>query len=147
MSDLPPGLQRVIRDQIKALWTARWPAPPGVPVIWRENFGEAAADPGDAPHYLDMEVDFGVERRAAFGAGRGKNERLKFGSVVIRVMASTGTGDDRALDLLGAAEDVFRSQRIGALSFIGDVSGFDTKASGNWSMRASQAAWEYRFRG
>ena len=147
MSTLPMGLQRTIRDQIKALWAARWPTPAGVPVLWRENTGETAQDPGEAPHYLELEVDFGAERVRAYGAGRAANERLKFGSVVIRVMADTGAGDDRALDLLAAAEGVFRSQRIGALGFIGDVSGFDTKADGNWSMRASLAAWEYRFRG
>lgn len=147
MSSLPIGLQRTIRDQVKALWAARWPAPAGVPVIWRENLGETADDPGTTPRYLDLEVDFGAERLRAFGAGRAANERLKFGSVIIRVLTSTGTGDDMALDLLAAAETVFRSQRVGALGFIGDVSGFDTKADGNWSMRASLVAWEYRFRG
>ena len=148
---LPVGLQRRIRDEIKAIWAARWPAGIATPVVWRENAGstDTGPDPTAGGRFLDLEVDFGVERVRAFGGGRGQAERLKFGSVLIRVLTVTGEGDDEALDLMSAAEAVFRSQRVGALSFIGSISGFDESraTSGNWFQRASMAAWEYRFRG
>ena len=149
MSVLPLSLQRRIRTEIRSIWDANWQATDFL-VRWQENDGPAdRPDATATPQWLSLEITYGAERPIAFGGGRGQSERLKFGSVVIRGYTSLGDGDAVLLDLIGAAEGVFRSKRVGPLSFIGDISGFDTARSedGAWHMEASLAAWEYRFRG
>jgi len=146
------GIYRTLRDQILSIWTANW-THTTVPVLWRENDPEPLPDPQTSPHFLRNEIVFGRERIRAFGGGQFSNERFKYGSVIVRVFASRALQtDDTQLDLLSDAEAVFRSQRVGELTFIGDVSGYDEDASvqppeenGNWFMRGSLIVFEYRF--
>lgn len=148
------GIYRTIRDEIESIWTANWPNP-SVPVYWREADADPIPDPSVVPNWLRNEIDFGRERVRAYGGGLGANERVKFGSVIIRVFADRGAlNDDTALDLLSDAEAVFRSRRTTDLSFIGEMSGFDEDAGidpphedGNWFMRGSLVVFEYRFVG
>jgi hypothetical protein len=148
------GLYRTIRDDVLGIFNAAW-AHPDVPVYWRSNDFEPLPDPAAVSHFLRNEVDFGRETLAAFGAGRGANLKLQFGSVLLRVFASRALGDeDRALDLMADAMAAFRSQRVtdaagNTLSFIGEGSGFDVPPTedGNWFTRGALMAFEYRFRG
>lgn len=150
------GLLRTIRDQIEGIWTPAWAVNnAAVPVYWRENDTEVLPDPGVTPYFLRNEISFGRERVRAFGGGLAANERVKFGSVLVRVFAARALqNDDTALDLLSAAEGIFRSVRQGNLSFIGDSSGFDDDGTitpeweaGNWYMRGSLIVFQYRFVG
>lgn len=148
------GLYRTIRDDVLALFAATW-SHSDVPVYWRSNDREPMPEPSEVPHFLRNEVDFGREMLSAFGAGRGANLRVQFGSVLIRVFASRALGnEDTSLDLMADAVAAFRSKRVtdGAgndLSFIGEGSGFDIQPTedGNWSTRGAMVVFEYRFRG
>lgn len=143
------GLYRDIRDGITMLWTAGW-AHSDVPVYWRSNDADPLPDPRDTSYFMRNEVDFGRETMRAFGGGRAANERAQFGSVVLRVFAGRGVGnEDTALDLMADAMQIFRSVRSGNLSFIGEGSGFDAGPTedGNWFMRGSLMVFEYRFTG
>lgn len=148
------GPYHTIRDAIQAVWTANW-TETSVPVFWRENDAEPLPDPSTTPYFLRNEIDFAHERVRAFGGGRNANERLKFGSLIVRVFAARSLqNDDLGLDLMDSAEAMYRSLKIGDLSFIGEMSGFDDTGepipmpeSGNWFMRGSLIVFEYRFVG
>jgi hypothetical protein len=148
------GLYTDVRALILAQWAAGWTRT-DVPAHWRDNDPEPLPDPSTTPYFFRNEIDFGRERVRAFGGGRFANERVKYGSVLLRVFAARYLQTDtEALDLLWAAESIFRSTRQGNLSFIGGASGFDVDTeqkpeweAGNWYMRASLVVFEYRFIG
>lgn len=146
-----PNLYLDIQTAIQALWTAGWTVDATeVPVYWKTNNLPILPDPSVIRHFLLLEVSFTQERGVAFGGGRGQNERLQFGSVIIRVFtARRVTNNTRQLVLLGTAMDIYRTVKTGALSFIGEGSGFDEDAipDGNWNIHGAQMVWEYRFRG
>jgi hypothetical protein len=138
------------RDAIQAVWTANWPhAANTPPVLWHSNLAPQVPDIGTAAHWLLLAVEFGQDQIAAYGAGRLANDRRLSGSVVVRVFAAHGTGEDTALDLLSDAVAALRSRRDGPLSFIGAITGIDDGGSddGNWWLRAAVIAFEYRHAG
>ncbi len=136
-------------DAIEAAWTAGWPAPAGVPVVWHQNTSDVIPAASTYQHWLHIAVEHTGERLVAFGGGRAANEREVLGSVVIRVMAQRGRGEATQLSLLDQALAVFRSRRDGPLSFIGasviDQPG--ASADGIWWVRSGIAVFTYRFRG
>lgn len=140
------SLYRDMRDAIQAVWVARWPHGTTWPVIWRSNASPVLPDPGDTTHWLELSIDFGEDALAAFGGGRGANEREQTGAVVVRVFTAAGYGEDEALDLLSDAVAAFRSRRDGSLSFIGSITGIDEGGveDGNWWQRAAVIAFAYR---
>lgn len=140
---------RDARDAVQTVWTANWPAPVGVPVRWHANTEEQVPDVGTTTHWLHLSVEYAEEAIRAFGGGRFANDRVLSGSVVIRVMAARGEGEDTGLDLLDDAMTTFRSRRTGALSFIGDAMIPEPGASedGNWWVRSAIAVFEFRFQG
>jgi hypothetical protein len=157
----PRGIYRTIRDAIVEVWNQRWPNAT-VQVTWRANEVIPALDPvsggrdgNGTPHFFRNEIDFGRESVIAFGGGPGQNQRVQFGSVMMRCFTSILLGDeDDALDLLDDATRVFRSYRTidrdGAdLSFIGEGSGFDwgPDENGVWFVRGALQVFEYRFLG
>jgi hypothetical protein len=155
------GLYRMIRDAVIERWNAEWKHT-DVTVSWRDNTVIPALDPafggrdGDGtPHFFRNEIDFGRESIIAFGMGRGQNQRVQYGSVVLRLFTSILIGDeDEALDLLHDATSVFRSYRTidrdgNDLSVIGEGSGFDwgPDENGIWFVRGQLTVFEYRFLG
>jgi len=138
------------RDAIQAVWTANWPhAADDPPVLWHANESPQVPDAGATSHWLLLAVEFGQDTIAAYGAGRLANDRRLQGSIVVRVFAGVGAGEDTALDLLSDAVAALRSRRDGPLSFIGAVTGIDDGGSedGNWWLRATVIAFEYRHAG
>ena len=135
---------RQMRDAIKAVFQANWAG--SEPVYWAENLQPVLPDSDDAPVWLHITVEFGTDGVAAFGGGRLANERSQFGTVTIRCMAASGTGEDVCLDALDAAVVALRGRRDGPLSFIGDVTGLDDGGSedGAWFIRAALIGFEYR---
>lgn len=149
------GLYRQIRDDVLTLWAAKWDHA-DVPVFWRSNDLEPLPDPSTANHFFRNEVDFGREATIGFGGGNHANFKAQYGSVILLCFTARAYGDeDVALDLMGDAMGVFRSERLPAdplgndLSFVGDGSGFGSGPSedGNWFFRGSMIVFEYRFRG
>lgn len=143
---------RDARDAVKALWTANWPAPAGVPVYWHEGVENILPDdPADTPHWLHLAIDFDAEGIRAFGGGAGRNERVINGSVLIRVFSGRGLGEDTALDHLGDAMAAFAGRRSadGALSFVRPslFPGASAVMDGVWWQRSALAAFEFRYQG
>ena len=140
---------RAARDAVQAVWNTHWPGPPTVPVLWHSNGLETVPDVADTPHWLHLAVEFAEERMVAFGGGRLANDRVLRGSVVIRVLAARGAGEDEALSLLSDAVAVFRSRRVGPLSVLGDAVLPEPGASedGLWWIRSALAVFEFRFQG
>lgn len=139
-----------IRNAVQAVWAANWThSADDPPVIWHANTAPQVPDAGAVPHWLLLSVEFGEDGIAAYGAGRFANDRRLTGSVVVRVFATTGSGENTALDLLSDAVAALRSRRDGALSFIGNVAGIDEGGTedGNWWQRAAVIAFEYRHAG
>lgn len=138
-----------IKNAVKTTWTAGWPHGGTYLVLWHENLSPIVPDVGSVSHWLHLSVSMGVDTIRAFGAGRRANERLHIGNVDIRVFTAVGIGEDTALDLLSDAVNVFRSARVGALSFIGDIASPDEGGTedGAWWMRSALVAFEYRFTG
>lgn len=136
-------------DAVRAVWAANWPAPAGVPVRWHMNTEEQVPDVGTTTHWLHLAVEFIEERIRAFGGGRFANDRVLSGSVVIRVFAARGHGEDTSLGLLSDAMTAFRSRRDGNLSFVGEAMIPEPGASedGNWWVRSAIAVFEFRFQG
>jgi hypothetical protein len=137
------------RDAIQAVWTANWPHGTTHPVLWHSNESPQVPAPGSADHWLLLAVEFGQDSIAAYGAGRLQNDRRLTGSVVVRVFAARGEGEDTALDLLSDAVAALRSRRDGPLSFIGAITGIDDGGSedGNWWLRAAVIGFEFRHAG
>lgn len=151
------GVYRTIRDVIIGRWNTTWPNQQ-VPVLWRANETIPSIDPlsgGGTSHFMRNEIDFGRESVLAFGGGPGQNQRVQYGSVVLRMFTSILIGDeDEALDLLDDATSIFRSYRQidkdgNDLSFIGEGSGFDwgPDENGVWFVRGCLTVFEYRFLG
>lgn len=147
------GLYRTIHEQIEALWNAGW-THADVPVVWRANAPDSRPDPGLTPHFLRNEVQFGRETIIAYGGGPGRNFRALFGSVLFYIFSARAEQDeDTGLDLMADAVAIYRSQRVGDLSFIGDHSGFDVGPDqqpledGNWFVRGAMVVFQYRFQG
>ncbi len=146
-------MQQIVAN-IQARWTAEW-AHTGVPVYWRFNDLQRLPNPATVPHFLRNEVEFGLERTMAFGAGLGQNLKAQFGHVAFTVMAARSLGsEDTLLQLLDDARGMFRSYRVedglgNTLSFIGDASGRGSAGTddGNWFYRSAMASFEYRFLG
>lgn len=140
---------RAARDAVQALWAEHWACPASVPVLWHSNGLEAVPDVGETPHWLHLAVEFAEERLVAFGGGRLANDRALRGSIVIRVLAARGAGEDEALSLLSDAVAVFRSRRVGPLSVLGDAVLPEPGASedGLWWIRSALAVFEFRFQG
>ena len=88
---------------IEAAWTAGWPAPVGVPVVWHQNTNDQTPAAATYQHWLHVAVEHTSERLVAFGGGRAANERELLGSVVIRAMAQRGRGEATLLSLLDQA--------------------------------------------
>lgn len=134
---------------VRALWTDRWSHGTTYAVQWKTNDLSVAPDPSDTSYWLELETQFLAERVTAFGAGLGSGERLLSVRVLITVNAARGLGDTTQLTLLDDAVAVFRSQRSGSLSMIGDavhaIPG--PSADGNWWQRHAVAAGHYRFQG
>ena len=143
------SLLRDIRTAVQAVWTANWPHPATYPVHWADNSLPVVPEPADDPHWLELELSYGTDQVRAYGAGRLSNERLQSGSVVIRVFAAAGAGENTALDLLSDAVATLRSRRDGALSFIGAIANLDgdSPLDGNWWVRTAVVAFEYRHAG
>ena len=139
------------RNAIKAMWTANWPAPSGVPVYWHENIDTTVPDPGDADHWLHVLIEFDGDSLRAFGGGRLKNDRVLYGSITIRVFTARGMGEDTTLDLLDDASAAFRSRRSadGALSCVGDnpFPAPQADTQGLWWMRSVLVAFEFNYVG
>ena len=143
-----------IDAQVRSIWAAGW-THADVPTFWRTQEAGVLPDPRVTPHFMRNELTYGRENTVGFGGGRFANEKVKHGSVVVRVFSDVNLANDTvALGLLSDAEAVFRSLRSGALSFIGGMSGFDDDDSnaslvdaGNWTMRGSLIVWQYRFNG
>jgi hypothetical protein len=139
---------------VRSIWTAGW-THVDVPTFWRAQEVGVLPDPRITPHFMRNELTYGRESTIAFGGGRFANQKLKYGSVVLRVFSDTNLANDTvALGLLSDAEAVYRSLRTGAISFIGGMSGFDENDAdeplmdaGNWTMRGSLIVWQYRFTG
>ena len=137
---------------IKALWTAHWPAPGGVPVYWHENVENIVpADPATTAHWLHLAIEFDAEGIRAFGGGAGANDRALFGSVIIRVFAGRGAGEATALGYIGSALASFAGRRSadGNLSCIG-ASTFPAPLAamnGLWWQRSALVSFEYRYQG
>jgi hypothetical protein len=156
------GVYRQIRDAIVERWNNVWPNQL-IEVSWRSNQVLKAFDPAfgghngnGTSHFLRNEIDFGRESVIAFGGGAGKNQRVQYGSVMLRLFTSILIGDeDEALDLMDDATAVFRSYRSvdtqtgNDLSFIGEGSGFDwgPDENGVWFVRGALTVFEYRFLG
>lgn len=134
---------------IEAAWTAGWPAPVGVPVVWHQNTNDQTPAAATYQHWLHVAVEHTSERLVAFGGGRAANERELLGSIVIRAMAQRGRGEAMLLSLLDQALAVFRSRRNGALSFVGTsvIDQPGASADGIWWVRSGIAVFTYRFRG
>lgn len=134
---------------VRGLWSARWPHGGTYGVQWKTNDLSVAPDPSSVSYWLELETQFLAERAQAFGAGLGANEKLLSVRVLITVNAARGLGDTTQLTLLDDAVAVFRSQRSGSLSMIGDavhaIPG--PSADGNWWQRHAVAAGHYRFQG
>lgn len=153
-------LYLVIRDDIMSAWNLGW-AHPEIPVFWNSNSPIPDPDPlGDGQHlgsvnFFRNDIEFGLEEIIAFGAGRGANLRVQYGSVVMRSFTSALVQDeDASLKLMSAAMAVWRGYRVtdsngNDLSFIGSGSGFEQGPTedGVWFMRGSLAVFEYRFTG
>ena len=140
---------RAARDAVQALWATNWAGPATVPVLWHSNGLETVPDVAETTYWLHLAVEFAEERLVAFGGGRLANDRVLRGSVVIRVLAARGAGEDTALALLSDAVAVFRSRRAGALSVLGDAVLTEPGASedGLWWIRSALAVFEFRFQG
>ena len=54
---------------IAAAWSAAWPAPAGVPVLWHHNGSDAVPSRAIAQHWLHLAVEHSSERLVAFGGG------------------------------------------------------------------------------
>jgi len=134
---------------VQAMWTAYWPHGTTYDVLWRSNSLDQMPQPGANPVWVELDVQFLVERLTAFGAGQRANERLLSGRVLITVHAAAGSGEATSLSLMDDALDVFRSRVSGALSFIGDavypMPG--PSEDGLWWDRSAVAAFTYRFQG
>lgn len=138
---------RSVRDAVKAVWAANWPHGAAWPVFWRSNENPIVPEPAEVDHHwFELSIEFGDDAIAAFGGGRGANERDQTGAVVVRVFTERGYGEDEALDLLSDAVAAFRSRRDGVLSFVGSVTGIDEGGTvdGNWWQRAAVIAFSYR---
>lgn len=134
---------------VQALWTTYWPHGTTYDVIWRSNALDVMPQPGADPTWVELDVQFLVERTMAVGSGLRANEKHLSGRVMITVHAALGSGETTSLALLDAALDVFRSRRSGALSFIGDAV-FPMPGpseDGLWWDRSAVAAFTYRFQG
>lgn len=145
-----PGLYRTISDTIQTLWGVGWAAHSDVPAYWRNNDPDVFPDPSTSYHFMRNEIEFGRERLMAYGEGRMLNERSQFGSIVITVWTSRALqNEDVALDLMADAMAIYRSVKVGELSFIGEGGGFITGPSedGNWFVRGAIIVFEYRFIG
>lgn len=136
-------------SEVEAMWSARWAPVDGVPVLWHHNSTEAAPTRKTTANWLHVAVEFEGEAAVAFGGGIGNVERELHGTVVVRVLSARGLGEATTLQLLDAALTVFRGQRVGSLSFIGDMPLQQPGASedGAWWIRSGIAAFTYRFRG
>lgn len=143
------SVYRAARDAVQDLWAAHWTGPAAVPVLWHSNGLELVPDVTATTHWLHLAVEFAEERLVAFGGGRLANDRVLRGSIVIRVLAARGAGEDEALSLLSEAVAVFRSHRAGPLSFLGDAVLPEPGASddGSWWIRSALAVFEFRFQG
>lgn len=139
------------RRQIQALWDEKWAVyAHDVPVLWHRNIRSLPVpDATEAPFWLHVAVDFGVENLVAFGSGRFHNGRRLYGALGVSVFSAVNEGEDFALQLLDDALAVFRSERRDALSFIGEIGSMDEGGSedGVWYMRAARLLFEFRFTG
>ena len=137
-------------DAVTGIWSAGWPAPDGVPVLWHHNTSDPAPSrAAGTKHWLHVAVEFMGERIVAYGGGLGSNERELDGAVVIRVLAARGIGDATQLQLLDQALAVFRGVRVEPLTFIGEAAQPSPGATddGAWWVRSAITAFVYRFRG
>ena len=148
-------LYSCIVSDIEGLFSANFTRD-DVTVAWRDNDAEPRPDPATVPQYLRAIVNFGQERVMAFGAGFGNNDRVQFGSVSFIGFTARSLGSETTLlSFLSDAMKAVRGQVISGsygssvLSFIGNGSGFDVEAeeNGNWFVRGSRFAFEYRFVG
>lgn len=132
---------------IRALWTANWsPSVSGVVVRWQENANDQIPT---ADNWLHIQIEHGGEDLIAFGGGRAQNEIELQGRIIVAVMSKRGRGEADGLTLLDEALEVFRSQRTGALSFIGTHVNPEPgpSADGMWFVRMGLSAFTYRFQG
>jgi hypothetical protein len=100
-------------------------------------------------YWVHVAVEFDDEQAVAFGQGPLQSERELRGCAVIRVFGGRGLGESTVLNLLDAAITVFRGQRIGPLSFIGDMVQQQPGGSddGGWWIRSALVVFTYRFKG
>lgn len=135
---------------IKAVWAARWTPVTGVPVLWHENSADPVPTRADGTrHWLHLSVDLIGDGTVAYGGGNGQNEKEVDGAVAVRVFAFRGIGDTTQMQLLDAAVDAFRNQRVGALTIIGDVTQENQGASddGAWWVKTAIVSFLWRYRG
>lgn len=133
---------------IEQLWTNGWTATE-IPVYWHHNSADIVPSRATTDYWVHVAVEFDDEQAVAFGQGPLQSERELRGCVVIRVFGGRGLGETTILTLLDTAITVFRGQRVGALSFIGDMVQQQPGASddGGWWERSALAVFTYRFKG
>src|SRR4029077_21095851 len=104
---------------IEQLWTDNWALE--VPIYWHHNSSELVPSRATADYWIHIAVEFDDELAVAFGQGPLQSERELRGCVVIRVFGGRGLGETNILNLLDVALSIYRGQRVGGLSFIGDM--------------------------
>lgn len=146
--DDPAAIYFNAREACRLIWEGYWPYTT-IPVLWHSNTTDLVPDVGTVNHWLHIAVEFSGEQMRAFGGGARNNDRVLLGTVVVRLFAARGIGEDDGLYILAKAMEVFRSRRELNISFIGDAMIREEGASedGNWWTRTAIAAFEFRFRG
>lgn len=134
---------------IESLWGSGWTGHDGIPVYWHHNSADIVPSRATTDYWVHLAVEFDDEYAIAWGQGPKQSERELRGCVVIRVFAGRGLGESIMLGLLDDAITVFRGQRVGPLSFIGDIVQQQPGASddGGFWIRSALACFTFRFKG
>lgn len=143
MSNPFTDCEQAIRDVFNTHWTAS----DTILVMWSDEW--AATDIAPTHNqWINVQILYTDETVRAFGGGRFDNERLLSGVVIVSAYAKVGKGEDALLPLFDDVVKVFRSRRVGNLSFSSSATMLDTPPRiGIWRGRSAMIPFEWRFRG
>lgn len=134
-------------EAIKNVWNANWVVSPTIAVLWGDQW---VANDIDATKrsWLNLQIIYTDEMIRAFGGGRFDNDRVIVGSVIVTVYVRVGTADEFLYSVFDDAMNVFRSRRVGNLSFSAVATMLDNPPRfGVWRGQSAMIPFEWRFRG